>query len=393
MRKLIGLGHRCDVAFQLRMHSGDNTAHFFDWLACPPSAVIRVLDRNFDVFHPDHLQRRDTPHDHLVDRMTGVYFWHQFPMRDAQLIADPLEFYAAFSAKFAYLAQRFRETVTHSPVTLVRRGIEHAEAERLESAFFARFPGADARFLYLTNKRPGFATTAGHSAYLSEDDGSLGDPDQWARLLVAENLVDAPYRLCTADILGADGDHNLGFDDRFEDDQLRRGIEAGPEQIGFRMELARQQIKRGDLTDAADTLHAAEVLAGQDSDIAIERLIVEWRLDRLPSDAAATHLIRSGLPRHTTQPHHYVQLLIDAGRGARARHACNLFLRHRAFDAHLYLLKARGCLIANMLREAERAIERAIVLEPGHTEALAVHATVLSRLVDTRRMVSAAMSP
>ena len=29
MRHLISLGYRCDVAFQLRMHSGENVSHFF----------------------------------------------------------------------------------------------------------------------------------------------------------------------------------------------------------------------------------------------------------------------------------------------------------------------------------------------------------------------------
>jgi hypothetical protein len=32
IRKLISLGQACEVGFQLRQHSGDNTAHFFDWL-------------------------------------------------------------------------------------------------------------------------------------------------------------------------------------------------------------------------------------------------------------------------------------------------------------------------------------------------------------------------
>jgi hypothetical protein len=30
IRKLISLGIGCEVAFQLRQHSGDNTRHYFD---------------------------------------------------------------------------------------------------------------------------------------------------------------------------------------------------------------------------------------------------------------------------------------------------------------------------------------------------------------------------
>ena len=169
-RHLIGLGHRCDVAFQLRMHSEENVAHYFDWLATPIDGVIKIIEADFDVFHPDHLDLETDHNPHCVeDKITGTMFHHQFPLYAGHMQPDFLLYYDIFHRKFQHLANRFRTYMATKPVTLVRQHITGQEALQLEKAVAKCFPNADVQFLYVVRTGEEFTTPRGHARLLKGD--------------------------------------------------------------------------------------------------------------------------------------------------------------------------------------------------------------------------------
>ena len=379
MRKLLSLGFRCDVAFQLRMHSGDNTSQFFDWLATPPEGVVKILDRNFDVFHPDHLERsRVGNSDCIIDRLSGVIFWHQFPIEGGTIATPHLLFYPGFLEKFTFLAQRFRKTVTEGPVTLFRTHISEPVARVLEQSFFRIFPNADAQFRYVVNTEAHWQTPHGRTVYLPPTEKSLGDPVQWIRMLSEEGLIGRPYRLATAEILGQDhDDYNLSPDNRFTEAELLAAISAAPASGPFRIELARLHISRNRLAPAIEQLDAAVALDRTRQDWAIERVVALWRLGQISAmDGAAA--VTGMTVGHLLQMHDFARMLVGAEQWARARLACIGFMRQRPMDGELCFLKAQSCHRLNRTIESELAVDRAIELQPGQWRYHLLRATILA---------------
>ncbi len=164
MRRLISLGYKCETAFQLRMHTGDASAQFFDWMMAPQvQSIVDVLDRDFDVFAPEHLgiSVNRAGDRNVKDMVTGLSLPHAFPKIGRHVAADFMIVYGDFLARMRHLAARLRQSVAEGPVTFVRRRATVDEAEALERAVFRRFPAADARFLYVADHA--FTTAHGHA--------------------------------------------------------------------------------------------------------------------------------------------------------------------------------------------------------------------------------------
>ncbi len=295
MRELISLGQRCDVAFQLRCHSGNNVAHFFDWLVSPLDSVIGAFERDFEVFSPDHLETRfGDGHRYVHDRVSGFTFHHQFPTVGPHVTDDYLLFYPGFAAKFRHLAERFRAFATARPVTLVRRDVDRPGAERLERAFFSRFPGADARFVYVAHAGAPFETDHGRSVVLDRPKAGLGDVVAWAEMLVAQGLVETPFRLSAEEVLGRDqDDHALIGVERFGVEQLRAAVLANPGNTAWRLDLARCCGRRGLWDEAVDVLCAAtdrSSTPGLAQDLTIQTAFARWKAGQASIEAAMAEL-------------------------------------------------------------------------------------------------------
>lgn len=278
-RRLISLGRRCDIAFQLRMHSGDNTAHVFDWLSVPIPGVIRIIDRDFDVFAPQDLVYcgHSLP-GYVMDRPTGTRFHHQFPFRDGRVDSDFLRAYDPFRAKFRHLAQRFRDYLATGPVTLVRSDLSEAEALQLEDVVVARFPQADVRFLYLVAEGDLFQTGLGRARRLAAH-RSVGDPLASAELFRDEGLIEAPFRLSTLDIFGRlEEGYNLSVDNRLTVAELEAAQAINPGNPGFAYELARLHRNEGRLDAALASIVKACQAAPGNVVIAAEDLRIRWAL-------------------------------------------------------------------------------------------------------------------
>jgi tetratricopeptide (TPR) repeat protein len=279
MRHLISLGERCDVGFQLRMHGEENVAHFFDWLAGSAAAAIKVFEADFDVFHPDHLELRTnvTPH-YVRDRVTGILFYHQFPLYRGNVSPDFLLNYDSFIKKFEYLAARMRDYLRSKPVTLVRRDITQAEALRLEAVVLSQYPEADVQFLYLNHKGDEFTTPRGHCRRLPQGGGSLGDPAVWAEMLLQEGLIETPYRRATAEILGSHhDDYNLATSNRFTEAQLLAAVAANPEHVPYLLELSKWYASKGRHQEAAETAFLALIKAPRAPEVMAHSALMQRR--------------------------------------------------------------------------------------------------------------------
>lgn len=364
MRRLIGLGFRCDVAFQLRMHGAENIAHFFDWLATPAEGVIKIIEADFAVFAPDHLILKTDHSPHCVeDRFTGTVFHHQFPMFEGHVQPDFLLFYQNFIQKFRHLAARFRDYLQSQPVTLVRHFISHEQALRLEAAVFNLVPDADVRFLYILDHGEVFSTPHGHARVIKNDGSSLGDPAAWAELLAAEGLIGEPYRHATAEILGsAHDDHNLMTSNRFSEAQLQAAIVAHPQSLAFPLELSQWYAANGRLNEAEDMAISALARAPDHPEALFHATMTQWRRGRLSApEAAATlaTLVDSAAPPASWLAE-AATAMREAGQAAHGLNYAERALRTDPMNRNGFLQKALCLLETGDFVAAEFAMDAAI---------------------------------
>jgi tetratricopeptide (TPR) repeat protein len=365
MRHLISLGFQCDVAFQIRMHGEENVSHFFDWLATPVSGLIKIIKADFDVFCPDDLSLdvAHTPH-HVVDRVTGVHFYHQFPLHDGNVPPCFLLFYEPFIQKFRYLAQRFRDYVTSKPVTLISRGLERDDANELERVFFERYPTADASFLYLIDRGEEFTTLHGHARRF-DGSGSLGDPFAWWAMLQAEGLIDAPFRHSTVEILHhTPDDYNLDLANRLTEVQLQAAVALNPKHARFPLELARfyrlhQKWDRAEEMAAMALARAPTSLEG-----AFEHALIRWKSKKVSAGETAdifVDLCKSGR-REATWLREASAALLEANKGEEALVYSRASIMASPLDREAHFNRALCLLTQGDYQEAEFAITTAISL-------------------------------
>ncbi|MET9927234.1 MULTISPECIES: DUF1796 family putative cysteine peptidase [unclassified Streptomyces] len=111
----VGLGYHCESTHQLRRITGQDRAHFFDWLDLDLVAVRKTIAADFaDVLRPGLCE----PFSNglcVRDRGSNIRFFHDFHAPEgAPLNPDIVaEQYPRVREKFAYLADRWR-TLTAS---------------------------------------------------------------------------------------------------------------------------------------------------------------------------------------------------------------------------------------------------------------------------------------
>jgi tetratricopeptide (TPR) repeat protein len=257
------------------------------------SALADIFAADFDVFHADSLVFKTDNDTHYVsDMVTGVVFFHQFPMLSGHVTAHFMLFYSQFIKNFKFQARRFREYVTTLPCTLVRRDITEPEAIALEEVFFRRYPGADVKLLYLVHDQNEFATAHGHARHIPRTNSSLGNPEVWIKILAEEGLIGQPYRHATAEILGAShDDHSLSPDDRFSEEELRAAIEGNPEHWMFSHELSRHYRKQGRFDMAELEALRALAKAPEKFEALYELVYARWKGGKLTANEAANEFM------------------------------------------------------------------------------------------------------
>ena len=288
----IGLGRRIETAIQLRMHGAQEGTHLFDWLHTPAAGLLRMIEADFDVFHPEGLVLRTdiTPH-RVEDLPTGIVFRRQFPVFRGNVSPDFLRHYPDFIRRFRDGVARFRACLAAGSVTLVRQDMTEPEALALEAALSARFPGATLDYLYLNEQGPNFVTPLGRARTLRPG-GSIGDPGAWAKILIEEKLTALPYRLSVSEILGDDANEALApAAHRMTEAQVRDAIAANPGSAAFRLDLARLFLAREEWDKAEAAALAAPTPSPHDLEREFILALAGFYYGSLSADAALDRLL------------------------------------------------------------------------------------------------------
>jgi tetratricopeptide (TPR) repeat protein len=363
MRHAISLGQNCDVAFQLRMHGAENVPHFFDWLGTPESALSKVFDADFDIFHAENLVYCSDDY-YVKDGLTGIILFHQFPRMDSRTTSDFMLFYSGFLKAFRFHARRFREYVTTLPVVLVRRDISEAGANAVEEAFFKRFPEADAHFLWLVHDNHEFSTACGHARHIPRTKSTLGDPDVWVKILSEEGLLEAPYKHSTAEILGlSHEDHALSVDDRFSEDQLKGAIHYNPRHPLFPIELARYYRKRGQFKEAEEAALLSLSVSPEQVEAKFEVTMARLHGKVIaPEDAASDLqlLLQGNAPGEVGVE--AAKALLNCGRFEEARGIASETIAKHPLEHEAYFVLSSALYSLHELERAERAVAMAVRL-------------------------------
>ena len=385
IRKLISLGEGCDVAYQLRQHSGDNIAHYFDWLSTPAEGLLHVIRHDFPRYARENLSlhNADDPKGYVADAATCIHFHHHFPRRARLLSKDFLNAYESFAEKFEFLAARFRETVRTHPVCFVRSGISRTQAIQLEEGMRGLFRGADMRFIYVVPEGHDFTTPLGKTVSVGARKTAFGDSIAWSRMLAAERLIEKPYRLATAQIVRGAGEGNhLGERKTLSADILAEARKANPENPWFAYEIGSLELRRWRLFPALRLAREAFSRQPRNPEFLELRLRAERALYRTSRSAA----IAEALPvtkRGEAQPdlvEFVAGLMIDERRLTEAAELTETGLALHPFEPRLLRQKARLLLAEGRGSEAERTIETALEFHPGGRELVEEKAKILAAL-------------
>lgn len=106
----VGLGYHCETTYQLRRVTGNESAHFFDWLDLDFDAVVEIIAEDFaHVLRPGQVEPFS---DGLcaLDRASDIRFFHDFRPADGHLLTqDDIDRQLdGVRAKFEALAERWR---------------------------------------------------------------------------------------------------------------------------------------------------------------------------------------------------------------------------------------------------------------------------------------------
>jgi hypothetical protein len=105
------LGEYCGTAFNIRRHTLQNEAYFFDWLVTRNSALEFITKENEDFFMPGNWSLRGEPGNEdirVMDKHSGLLFQHEFPILESGRIDRALVdvHLAKAKDKFVYLKNK-----------------------------------------------------------------------------------------------------------------------------------------------------------------------------------------------------------------------------------------------------------------------------------------------
>jgi hypothetical protein len=157
----VGLGQHCESTYQIRRITGQETAHFFDWLEIDLLYVQQALDTDFREMLRSGRMTLTSDGEGAYDLDAGIEFYHEFTARPGTklTVADIEERLPAAREKFAFLADRWRELVASPARVLYIRqdanGVETAaDLARLQNSLRDRNPGHDFAILWLRRSSP-----------------------------------------------------------------------------------------------------------------------------------------------------------------------------------------------------------------------------------------------
>lgn len=122
-KHVLSIGYNCGAAYQIKLHTRNAEAHFFDWLFTSTAAANNLIENDFSGFmEREHLKIvRDGIE--TMDMKTGIRFNHSFKHGGNGKVVPELvdERFEAEKAKFLYMAEKFRGILSDpAPVAFIR---------------------------------------------------------------------------------------------------------------------------------------------------------------------------------------------------------------------------------------------------------------------------------
>lgn len=157
----VGLGYHCESTYQLRRITGQDRAHFFDWLDLDLVAVRETIAADFaNVLRPGLCE----PFSNglcVRDRGSNIRFFHDFHAPEGTPLTPDIvaEQYPRVREKFVYLADRWRTlTASGSRVLYVHHdAFDESGADDLAALYDllrSRYPDHDGDLLWLRRTPP-----------------------------------------------------------------------------------------------------------------------------------------------------------------------------------------------------------------------------------------------
>lgn len=171
----VGLGYHCESTHQIRRITGNERAHFFDWLDLDFESVVETIAGDFaDVLRPGMVEPFSDGRCAL-DRGCDIRFFHDFRPSSGDTLSQPDidRQLAGVRAKFHALAERWRTLARSSARVLYVHHdafdeLTSADLRRLRLVIATAYPGHRFDLLWLRR------TPAG-----TEDARTLGPGISW----------------------------------------------------------------------------------------------------------------------------------------------------------------------------------------------------------------------
>ncbi|WP_405987124.1 papain-like cysteine peptidase [Streptomyces sp. NBC_00872] len=201
--RLVGLGYHCESTYQIRRITGDDRAHFFDWLDLDFESVVETIATDFaNVLRPGMVEPFS---DGLcaLDRGSDIRFFHDFHPASGTMLSgqDIHGQLGSVRAKFAALADRWR-TLAGSPARVLYihndafDELTAADLRRLRLIIATAHPGHRFDLLWLRRTPPPDADTLGPGigwgTVAAAPGRWQGDDAQWDTALRGIRLAGGP---------------------------------------------------------------------------------------------------------------------------------------------------------------------------------------------------------
>lgn len=212
--RVISLGIRCEIAYQVRLHTEKDDSDYFDWLVTPFPALADIIRTDFKhAFNAADLARFENASG-IYNKNNNIIYYHAFPMNDERKISENfLEYYAEVKSKFDYLANKFiRHCESGAPTIFVRREISAPEADSLVNVISERYPRLPFKLLVVGDtdeKLDGFTSERIVPVNIHFLNDGLGDVNAWCAALKMLGLTDDGFKKEYSQIVKLQADHRF----------------------------------------------------------------------------------------------------------------------------------------------------------------------------------------
>lgn len=184
---VVGLGHACQVAHQLKRLGISKETHFFDWIVSTHDALMKTIDLRLDgVLFSDGIEF-DSRKVRLRDIATGLWFYgHDFSGAAASTGIAHKDEVDAVREKYLRRSVRTRQALSRSEATIIRHfydaPVERAAAEQLEitTKLEALHPNTKFSYIWISElPDSGHPPEKGQVFYVPKAADWRGDDDAW----------------------------------------------------------------------------------------------------------------------------------------------------------------------------------------------------------------------